>query len=126
MKRKFQNLNSVNNILTKAGFIVKIIDFSAVPSFGDQVVAVAEADVMVGVHGAGLTHLLHLPPFSAVIEIGEKKWEHFRNLCVTSDRIYYRVPWVNGGKEKEFVNVDTGVLANAAESFRQILKERNS
>ena len=42
-------------------YSVQLIDFTNVPRFVDQVRLVSETDILVGMHGAGLTNLLFLP-----------------------------------------------------------------
>ena len=38
-------------------------------SFGAQLQLMRRTDVLVGPHGAGLTHILHLPPHAGVVEL---------------------------------------------------------
>ncbi|KND86997.1 6-hydroxy-D-nicotine oxidase [Tolypocladium ophioglossoides CBS 100239] len=61
---------------------LNVVDF-ALLSFRQQLKVVRETDLLVGVHGAGLTHLMFLPPGSAVIEILPEGFQHkgFRNLA---------------------------------------------
>jgi hypothetical protein len=58
------------------------VDFTPL-SFPDQIRAVRDADVLVGVHGAGLTHAMWLHPGAAVAEILPHGLAHkgFRNLA---------------------------------------------
>lgn len=70
---------------------LEIIDFAGF-SFADQLKIVCETDLLIGVHGAGLTHTMFLPPGSAVIEILPGNFAHmgFRNLAQILDHKYYR------------------------------------
>ena len=47
---------------------IEIVDFAGF-SFAEQLKIVRETDLLIGVHGAGLTHTMFLPPGSAVVEI---------------------------------------------------------
>ena len=49
------------------------IDFGDLP-WADQVATASSASVMVGVHGAGLTNLVFMPPGGHVIEITDGDW----------------------------------------------------
>ncbi|KAK4064188.1 uncharacterized protein Triagg1_9167 [Trichoderma aggressivum f. europaeum] len=62
--------------------ILNVVDFAAI-SFAEQLKIVRETDLLVGVHGAGLTHLMFLQPGSAVLEILPEGFQHkgFRNLA---------------------------------------------
>lgn len=48
---------------------LEIIDFASYPSFPSQILKLRSTDILLGVHGAGLTHTLFLPPKSTVVEI---------------------------------------------------------
>lgn len=58
------------------------VDFEPM-SFADQLATVQKTDLLAGVHGAGLTHALFLPPGAAVAEIIPPKFFHkgFRNVA---------------------------------------------
>ena len=61
---------------------IRPVDFAAL-SFKAQIQAVRDADVLIGVHGAGLTHALWLKPGMAVAEVLPHGLAHkgFRNLA---------------------------------------------
>ncbi|PHH86116.1 hypothetical protein CDD83_10693 [Cordyceps sp. RAO-2017] len=61
---------------------LNVVDFAALP-FVDQLRLVRRTDLLVGVHGAGLTHLMFLRPGSTVLEILPDGFQHkgFRNLA---------------------------------------------
>lgn len=70
---------------------LEIVDFAAF-SFAEQLRIVRETDLLIGVHGAGLTHTMFLPPGSAVVEILPGDFAHlgFRNLAQMLGHQYYR------------------------------------
>lgn len=47
----------------------------------DQVIAFANAKVVVGQHGAGLSNINWMKNGTTLIELGERKWKCFRNLA---------------------------------------------
>ncbi|CAI5451769.1 unnamed protein product [Caenorhabditis angaria] len=48
---------------------VKVVDYNHKISFINQLNTTSKADIFIGMHGAGLTHLLFLPPWAAVFEL---------------------------------------------------------
>jgi protein O-GlcNAc transferase len=79
-----------------SGLVVKRVDM-AVLSAREQVRIIAEeTDVLVGMHGAALTHVLYLPPWAAVLELWPKPleiWRCFEHLATMSGLVYDR--WAN-------------------------------
>lgn len=61
---------------------VQSIDFASIP-FSQQIQTVRDSDVLLGVHGAGLTHGMWLRQGSAIVEILPQVLNHkgFRNLA---------------------------------------------
>jgi hypothetical protein len=55
-----------------------------VPEFNDQLSIVSQSQVFVGVHGAGMMHVLFLPPKARIVEIfcedRPRQNHHYRNL----------------------------------------------
>ncbi|POR32116.1 Uncharacterized protein TPAR_07686 [Tolypocladium paradoxum] len=70
---------------------LNVVDFATVP-FAEQLKTVRRTDLLVGVHGAGLTHLMFLQPGSAVLEILPDGFQHkgFRNLAQMLGIGYFR------------------------------------
>lgn len=66
------------------------IDFAAI-SFRKQLEIIRDTDVLVGVHGAGLTHGMFLPPRSAMVEVLPPTVNHkgFRNIAGILQHSYY-------------------------------------
>ncbi len=59
-------------------------------TFEEQVQTVANTDILIGVHGNGLTNLLWLPEHGSAIELFPKKCHHYdyQVFCEISDRYY--------------------------------------
>jgi capsular polysaccharide biosynthesis protein len=66
-----------------------MIDFSAI-SFADQLRIVRDTDILVGVHGAGLTHGMFLRKGSVMVELllETLKFKGFRNLAGLTGNTY--------------------------------------
>ena len=77
-------------------FKVRRVDMATL-TMPEQVALVAtETDVLVGMHGAALTHALYLPPWAAVVELWPKEteiWRCFEHLSTMAGLSYER--WAN-------------------------------
>lgn len=64
-------------------------DFGAL-SFEEQINVAANSDIMIGPHGAGMTHILFLKPQSVLIELIPNGWADpgYRNLAIFSEKTY--------------------------------------
>ncbi|KAL3469294.1 hypothetical protein BJX99DRAFT_241620 [Aspergillus californicus] len=69
---------------------VQSVDFAAI-SFAEQLAVAQQTDVLVGVHGAGLTHGMFLPLHSAMVEILPLDLNHkgFRNIAALLGHAYF-------------------------------------
>ncbi|KAL2831114.1 hypothetical protein BDW59DRAFT_7012 [Aspergillus cavernicola] len=79
---------------------IQSIDFAAI-SFVEQLAVAQETDVLVGVHGAGLTHGMFLPHHSAMVEILPPDLNHkgFRNVAALLDHSYFSAHASKAGTE---------------------------
>jgi glycoprotein 2-beta-D-xylosyltransferase len=68
MPRTLKNIESLREAVERAGGEVKVVRFEQL-SFGEQLLEVREADVLVGIHGAGLSHVLFMSPGSTMVEL---------------------------------------------------------
>jgi Glycosyltransferase 61 len=70
---------------------------------------VVTTDILVGMHGAGMTHVLFLPKWAAVIELVPSYWsassEHFQAIAMWRNLVYER--WVNSDPHAEVPNQST-------------------
>ena len=69
---------------------IDFVDFAEFP-FSEQLKIVRQTDILVGVHGAGLTHGIFLPPDSTMVEIIPHTLKHkgFWNLAKLLNHHYY-------------------------------------
>lgn len=79
LKRRIINEDKLLQILKKFNFDVLVFEDM---SFDEQYKCIAESNLLVSLHGAGLTHMLWLKKNSKVLEIREKKDSH--NNCFYS------------------------------------------
>ena len=56
-----------------------------------QMKEISQCNLLIGVHGAGLTHLLFLPKNSAIIEINNVHRPHFKHLTHFIGYKYYQI-----------------------------------
>ena len=68
--RKIYNLKGMTENIRKKypDHTINLVDFSTL-SLREQIILVQSTDVLIGHHGAGMTHVLFLPEESAVVEI---------------------------------------------------------
>lgn len=69
---------------------IQSVDFAAIP-FSKQLQIIRETDILVGVHGAGLTHSMFLPEGSSMVEIlpHNLNYKGFRNLAKLRRHRYF-------------------------------------
>lgn len=69
-----------------------VVDFAKM-TFHEQIRQVAHTDILIGVHGNGLSHLLFLPPNSSVIELFPPDNHHldYRVFAATRGLDYYGI-----------------------------------
>jgi len=76
-----------------------------------QLQRIADSDILVGMHGAGLSHAVFLPYWGAVVEVVPRYWtaesNQFRMIAVWRNLIYER--WVNNDPRNEVADLSTRV-----------------
>lgn len=113
---------------------INVVDLASI-SFPEQLSIVRSTDILVGVHGAGLTHGIFLPPRSALIEIMPFNLAHkgFRNMAKMLGNRYVAVeaqdnPDVteisSGSWHFEDVQVDEKVFLDAIDVAIRFIQER--
>lgn len=70
--------SAIDNISNE--YSTRIVDFTNM-TFLDQLTIAHNTDILVGVHGSGLTHTLFLPDWAALIELHNCKDERYRDLA---------------------------------------------
>lgn len=92
-------------------------------SMREQLRRVSEADVFVGMHGAGLTLALFLPPHAALIELfpadSRQPNSHFRHIAMARGLVYNS--WLSS--EQSLENVATGTTWVPEEVIRDALTQ---
>lgn len=96
--RRILNLSELEEILNNhGGFHVTIAAFTHSYPFVDQLKVIRNTDILVGIHGAGLAHMLFLPDWAAVFEL-----YHCDDPSCYQDlaklRGLFHVPWTNPRK----------------------------
>lgn len=103
--RRLQNQTALFEELRKRNphISVRLIDFAAIP-FSEQLRVTRETDVLIGVHGAGLTHSIFMREGAgAVVEIQPEELEHsgFRMVSTMRGLSYFHVHAASVEKEEK-------------------------
>ena len=96
-----QKINAAVHAVGDEGwnYTVRAVAWSEL-TFREQLQVAATTDIFIGAHGAGLSHVLFLPPHSTMIEVvpnGFQSEPHFQGLSQWLDVQYAKVP---GGSER--------------------------
>lgn len=112
---------------------IQLVDFAILP-FRDQVATVRYSDVLVGVHGAGLTHGMFLPSSSAIVEFMPHNLEHrgFRNMARMLGHSYHGAKTIKpniaenkGDWQSDDVEVDQNdFLREVTNAVEDVAKQR--
>jgi hypothetical protein len=69
-------------------------------SIEEQLKTIVETDIFIGMHGAGLTHVIFLKPSRTLIELATSEWKrhkHFELLASNNNVNYHRCLVIDGG-----------------------------
>lgn len=92
-------------------FSVSVVDYSHQMPFLDQVNITAHTDILVGIHGAGLTHSLLLPDYSVLFELYNCDDEFCYKDLARLRGVKY-ITWIDHSKlypENEGIHPDGGI-----------------
>jgi protein O-GlcNAc transferase len=108
-------------IVKAQGYEYRSVDFSEL-TFPQQLQIIKNTDILIGVHGNGLTHSLFLPPNSKVIEIfpPESHLLDYRMLCNVAGLDYYGVDTVNEALYTPEQSYEIGELLGDVELVKQL------
>lgn len=128
--RKFHDddavLRKIENAVHSVGdegwnYTVRAVAWSEL-TFREQLEVAATTDIFIGAHGAGLSHVLFLPPYSGMIEIvpsGFAGEPHFRAFSQWLEMQYAQVP---GGSERK-VDPNAHKLEDAIRRHLDFIKQ---
>ncbi|XP_006815270.1 uncharacterized protein LOC102800924 [Saccoglossus kowalevskii] len=74
---------------------IKALNFHSIP-FSKQLYEIRHTDILISMHGAALTHVLFMPPYSALLEIRIPGFSHgaFQTLAAEA-RVYHKATYIN-------------------------------
>ncbi|GMI25344.1 hypothetical protein TeGR_g118, partial [Tetraparma gracilis] len=97
MPRAIANIEKLEAAVRDAGGEVKVVRFEQL-SVGDQLKEVREADILVGIHGAGLSHVLFMSEGSTMVELQTNSFGMFDGFARWRPEVsFVSVQMGNGG-----------------------------
>ncbi len=84
----------ISKIRELAGIELRIVDFARIP-FREQIQCVSSTDVLLGVHGNGLSHVLFLPTGGTLIELFPKDSFRSSYRMITQSRGLNYFGWID-------------------------------
>ncbi|KAL4221942.1 hypothetical protein ACF0H5_017994 [Mactra antiquata] len=123
VSRKIQN---EDDLLSTARHVLPGHNISGIQidklSMENQLNLIANTDILIGMHGAGLTHALFLPKHAGLIEFYPKYWSaanvHFKSMARWRNISYTN--WINTDRMRELPDNLTII---DLDTFRQLLKQ---
>ncbi|XP_006815269.1 uncharacterized protein LOC102800701 [Saccoglossus kowalevskii] len=78
---------------------IKALNFDSIP-FSKQLYEIRHTDILISMHGAALTHVLFMPPYSALLEIRIPGFSHdaFEALAAEA-RVYHKATYINASSD---------------------------
>lgn len=100
--RKIANFSEIETILKNNGF--KIVTFENIENFSEHIAQINNAEILGGIHGAGLSNMIFLNPGSKVVEVRKENDDHnnayFSLTSALGLDYYYVLAKINNQKEK--------------------------
>lgn len=92
-RRGIVNANMLLDTIRNYTDIQLIIQENKPMSFADQVLNVIKKDMYISIHGAAMTHILFMEPFSAVIELNPPNFKEpfYKNMAMKAQLFFYGV-----------------------------------
>lgn len=95
LKRSYLTSPTLATSLEHGNVPVNVVDLVELPFREQLQLMFSKTNILIGVHGAGLAHLMFLPPEAVVIELVPPGWKDmlfFRNLAKQTGKVYLTVP----------------------------------
>ena len=125
--RKIENedevMAAVKDIFTDA--LIEKLSFESMSMF-EQIKAIREADILIGFHGAGLSHVLFLPPHALLIELTCGQYavrEHFKFFAQWSGVLYKRIDISKLVTRDDLIHVDIEIFKRESASALLLYEE---
>jgi prepilin-type processing-associated H-X9-DG protein len=105
MPRVIKNLHELEEGLRQAGGDVRVVDFAKL-TFSEQLREVREADLLVGIHGAGLSHVMFMSDGATLVELATNSLGMFNGFANWRQRVNYKEIGIGGGDGDFWVSTD--------------------
>mmetsp|Transcript_56675 Transcript_56675/g.133420 ORF Transcript_56675/g.133420 Transcript_56675/m.133420 type:complete len:204 (+) Transcript_56675:44-655(+) len=121
MQRKIDNAEDIVEAVRRhmSGEVdIELVDYAQL-AWLEQLQNDADTDILMGVHGAGMTQLMFLPPHAAVVEMfipGTSGNRHYHNLGNWANKLYHEL--------HVDVHVDTGGVVNLLQQIVPAVRNR--
>lgn len=92
-RRGLENRGEILEFLTNLTDVSLTIQPDTPLTFHEQVEFVLDKDIYLSIHGAGMTHILFMEPFGAVIEINPPNFKepYYRNMAEKTQLVFYGI-----------------------------------
>lgn len=109
--RRLEQENEVQLILESLGFKTYYLESM---SFEEQIKLFCSAEIIVGVHGAGLAHLIFCEPGTIILEINGnfKDKNHYAHLAYSCELEYLRFIGCEYNEKEELIHMDLPIFEN--------------